>query len=261
MAYFLACLPFVTLAVKTLFFDLRDHKKDPAKRRGDLFFLIIGALGLSGTLWKTAVDSRAAEQKDQQAKIEHAADQGNIKSLHGQIGDLSQSLDEIKASVVSAPLLNKIDELQGQIARVQALANRSAPPAPKAKLEATYFTTALPFKAITKTEATAFEGVISVPVAVHNTSANLASNVSIWVTTCGACEVIDLPPSFSRRPGEPLFKASVFYQRIEPGSSTDKVDFRVKVPRGLLNLDIAVETYCDTCGPKKADWLHTKIYW
>jgi hypothetical protein len=258
MTYWLPVGAFLALAVKTLM-DWREHVDNRAKRRADVVLLVLGFGAFLGTILKARVDESAAARKEHEAQVQHATDQAKIDTLQGQLAIVSNKLDDIKATVVSAPLLHKIDELHGQIDHLKTLTERPTAPAPKAKLEATFFTTDLPFKAQTHIEAMPIEGIITVPVAVHNSSDVLAMNTSIWVTTCKGCTIVDLPPGYLQPPGTEPWKVQAFGPRMEPTAITPKLDFRIKLPPGISSLTIAVEMFCDSCGPKKTDCLTVDI--
>jgi hypothetical protein len=259
MTGWLALGAFIALAIKTGL-DWRDHAGNRARRIADVLLLILGLGAFIGTALKARVDSRAADERDRQAKSDHARDQGKIDLLVSQLTYVQDGMNEIRTKVATQPLLEKIAELDSRISALRAIADKRPSPVPQATLVPTFFTNDLPFKPRTTINTVRdSEGTISIPVAVQNDSDVLATNVSLWVSACLGCTIVQLPPGLQQPPGTPVWKAQGAYPRMEPRTITPNVDIKVKVPLEVSYFELAVSTFCDTCGKKRMDYLVVSI--
>jgi hypothetical protein len=161
---------------------------------------------------------------------------------------LQDQLTDLKKQVATEELRKKMDALQGRL-------DRALTPAPKAKLQASFWQTALQDDIVTEIYAPVETNVVTFSITlVNHSDVDAIGDVSLWIRVCEKCKFNKEPQGFQHIDGAPDTERLMRFGDLPAGSRTQKIVVDAEVPpdsRGKMVLGTRYR--CNNCEIEK-DW-------
>lgn len=244
---------------------LKEKREKRGKRwhRNVLFFLTAGGLIVGVALIMQT--SRETNKTEAQHRLDRQSDKEQIAGLNqsietqirnnetqysrniDEIHRLQEQLTELEKHVATEETRKKMDALRAQLEKALA-------PAPKAKLEPSFWVSPVQEGVVTEIYAPVDGDVATFDFAIVNHSDIDAKNGSLWIRICGKCEYVD------GTDGGLVHLAGAFdnerlhvFGDLPAGARLQKMTVKLRVPTGSTGqkMEVLVKCRCDNCDIEK----------
>lgn len=262
------------VAVVSLLKDWNDYGK-LSKKYGKAvpltlagLIVLITAMSLQ-SIYSSRVETKAVENAGRERDIKQ---QTRIDELNNQVGlgrqenqknsegfrqsfaSLYDKFSDLQSKVRNQELLAQLQETKHQLLATQKKLN-----APKARLDAYFYTTPyLPIPHLKETTIEPAQGAVQVDVVFENVSETDAASGHLRLTICEDCKWVNIPSGFSKVDGDAEQTRVLHFDHLNPQSISNRMTFSFIPPFSVRRIQLGASYSCATCvvEPKQSLWVN-----